>query len=57
MSSSAASEEEQGPGRRDQEKDSLVLARAQEEKASYGSGTGRVKNVPKIAQPEPKPAG
>lgn len=57
MSSSAAREEEQGPGRRDQEKDSLVLARAQEEKASYGSGTGRVKNVPKIAQPEPKPAG
>ena len=56
LSFSAAREEEQGPGRRDQGEDSLELACALEEKSSYGSGAGRVKNIPKIAQPEPKPA-
>lgn len=50
---SAAREEKHGLGRRDQEEDSLEPA----EMSGDGSGTGRVKNIPKIAQPEPKPAG
>lgn len=53
MTFSAAREQKQGPGRRDGEEDSLELA----ERSSNGGGTGRVKNIPKIAQPEPKPAG
>lgn len=53
MTFSAAREEKQGRGRRDQEEDSLELA----ERSGDGSGMGRVKNIPKIAQPEPKPAG
>lgn len=44
------------PGRREQE-DSLELACALEERSDDGSGAGRVKNIPKIAQPKPKPAG
>lgn len=50
---SVSREEKQGLGRRDQEEDSLEPA----EMSGDGSGTGRVKNIPKIAQPEPKPAG
>lgn len=49
---SAAREEKQGQGRRDQEEDGLELA----ERSGDDSGRGRVKNIPKIAQPEPKPA-
>lgn len=45
-----------GTGRRDQE-DSLKLVCALQERSSHGSGAGRVKNIPKIAQPKPKPAG
>lgn len=40
-----------------QEKDSPEQACPLEEKSSVGSGMGRVKNIPKIVQPEPKPAG
>ena len=55
----AARKEEQGPGwgQREQEEDSPELACPLEEKSSVGSGMGRVKNIPKIVQPEPKPAG
>lgn len=45
-----------GTGRRDQEEDSLELAWALEERSGDSSGTGRVKDIPKIAQPKPKPA-
>lgn len=37
--------------------DSLELACALEERSGDGSSMRRVKNIPKIAKPEPKPAG
>lgn len=59
LSFQAARKEEQGPGwwRREQKEVSPELACPLEEKSSVGSGVGRVKNIPKIVQPEPKPGG
>lgn len=54
---SDAGEEDQGRGRSNREESRLELACALEERSSDGSGAGRVKNIPKIAQSEPKPAG
>lgn len=44
-------------GRREQKAgDNFELACVLEERSGDGSGSGRVKNIPKIAEPEPKAA-
>lgn len=40
----------------DRKRDNLELACVLDERSGNGNGSGRVKNIPKIAEPEPKAA-